>query len=219
MKRSEQINELVTALSKARGEMGVAIKDTTNTHFRSKYADLNSYLNACIPVLSKHGLFVSQIPSRTENGLELVTIIFHTSGQSIESYLPINVKSDGRINELQAFGSVLSYLKRYALSSMLGMASDDDDDGNSAKDYKANQPKTEPAVVPVPFVNAAQLSTLRSSMAQCGNEFVTKVMEWLATKGIMSLDKMPITLFEVVKKRIDSHLASDEIQDAIVGEV
>jgi hypothetical protein len=214
--QSEQLDQLFTALAKAQGEMVAAAKDCANPFYKSRYADLSSVWNACREPLSKNGLSVLQIVQSSDLGDVLHTTLGHSSGQFMTSTMPIRTKTDGK-SDIQALGSTITYLRRYALSALVGVAPDDDNDGNDSK-YKA-QPKTEPAVVPVPFVNSSQLSTLRSSMAQCGNEFVTKVMEWLATKGIMSLDKMPITLFEVVKKRIDSHLASDEIQDAIVGEV
>ncbi len=215
MNQSPQLDQLFTALAKAQGEMSAAAKDCANPFFKSRYADLSSVWTACREPLSKNGLSVLQIVQSSDLGDVLHTTLGHSSGQYMTSTMPIRIKTDGK-NDIQALGSTITYLRRYALSAIVGVAPDDDNDGNGSS-YKV-QPKAEPAVVPVPFVNASQLSTLRGSMAQCGNEFTTKVMEWLATKGVMALDKMPITLFEIVKKRIDSHIASDSIQDVIVGE-
>ncbi len=214
MNQSPQLDQLFTALAKAQGEMAGAAKDCANPFFKSRYADLSSVWTACREPLSKNGLSVLQIVQSSDLGDVLHTTLGHSSGQYMTSTMPIRIKTGG--NDLQALGAAITYLRRFSLAAIVGVAPDDDNDGNGSN-YKV-QPKAEPAIVPVPFVSTAQLSTLRGSMAQCGNEFVTKVMEWLATKGIMALDKMPITLFEVVKKRVDSHLASDDVQDAIVGE-
>ena len=214
--QSENLDQLFTALAKAQGEMSAAAKDCANPFFKSRYADLSSVWTACREPLSKNGLSVLQIVQSSELGDVLHTTLGHSSGQFMTSTMPIRIKTGNGGNELQALGAAITYLRRFSLAAIVGVAPDDDNDGNGSS-YKV-QPKAEPAVVPVPFVNAGQLSTLRGSLAQCGNEFSTKVLEWLATKGVMALDKMPITLFEVVKKRIDSHLASDEPQDAIIGD-
>ncbi len=212
--QSESIDQLITALAKAQGEMSAASKDSKGYNY--KYADLASVWGACRDPLSHNGLAVTQIETQNETGEVLVTILGHSSGQWMRSTMAIRVKpSGGKINELQERGSVLTYLRRYALSAIVGVAPAEDDDGNSASSYKA-QAKPEPVVVPMHIVNASQLSTLLGLMAQCGNDYTTKIMEWLATKGVPSIDKMPVTLFEIVKTRINAHLAADEIVDAIV---
>ena len=215
--QSESIDQLITALAKAQGEMSSASKDSKGYNY--KYADLASVWGACRDPLSHNGLAVTQIETQNENGEILVTILGHSSGQWIRSTMAIRVKpAGGKINELQERGSVLTYLRRYALSAIVGVAPAEDDDGSSGSGYKANHAKQEPVTVPIPFVTQAQLSTVRGLMAQCGNEYTSKIMTWLAEKNIVSLDKMPVQYFEMVKKRIEAHLASDEIVDAVIGE-
>lgn len=126
---SEQIQELATALAKAQGEMTLASEDKVNPHFKSSYASLGSVWDACRIPLSKNGLSIIQNP-QVENGeLFLVTMLLHSSGQWMKSKMPVtNAK-----NTPQALGSCITYMRRYALSSMVGIAPGDDDDANAAQ--------------------------------------------------------------------------------------
>jgi len=128
VRTSPDITELCAAFALAQGEMEMAAKDTENPHFRRTYADLASVWKACRPALARHGLGVCQIIT----GGFLVTRLVHKSGQWIEGEVGIaGDESTGR-TRVQAFGSALTYLRRYALSAMVGIAPDDDDDGNAA---------------------------------------------------------------------------------------
>lgn len=227
---SEQKNEIFAALAKAQGKIMGAKKDSKNPFFNSTYSDLNSVWEACRDALSEQGICALQSTKVTEEkDTYLCTTLGHASGQWIMSEIELKIPPPGsteldkygkekKVNIMQALGSIMTYQKRYQLCSLVGVAPKEDDDGNASQYNAPQQSRQEPVTVPVPFVSPTQLSTLRGSMAQCGNEFTTKVMDWLASKGVMALDKMPITLFEVVKKRIDSHLSSDDMQDSIVGE-
>ena len=157
MYQSEQINELVGALSKAQGEMNNAKKDSSNPFYNSKYADLGSVWEACREALSKNGLAIIQTTNNLENELYLVTTLAHSSGQWMKSYLPIKYNDSGveinkygketKINPLHKMGSSLTYLRRYALSAIVGVAPDDDDDGNSGgQTYVKEQKKPIPDV-------------------------------------------------------------------------
>jgi hypothetical protein len=97
------------------------------------YADLASVWRACRKQLAKNGLAVVQvITDRT-----LITRLTHKSGQWIEGDIRIALDSTSGRTEVQSFGSALTYLRRYALSAMVGVAPDDDDDGNSAAPVRA----------------------------------------------------------------------------------
>lgn len=129
MKTSESIEMLATALAKAQGEMTPAAKDSTNPHFKSKYADLASAWEAARGPCSRNGLSVIQgFDPGADGSLVIVTRLLHSSGQWIESILvfyPID-------NKPQTIGSCITYGRRYALMAILGIAPDDDDDGNAA---------------------------------------------------------------------------------------
>lgn len=144
MYQSEQINELVTALSKAQGEITPALKDSANPFFKSKYADLSSVWNACRDPLSRHGLAIVQTMDSREGQLYLTTTLAHSSGQWIKSFMPIILEK----NTPQALGSAITYMRRYALSAIVGMTSEDDDDGNEA---------TRPSSRPSAYVNPEEI--------------------------------------------------------------
>ncbi len=128
MNKSEQINELATALSKAQGAIKGALKDTANPFFKSKYADLSSVWEACREQLANNGLSVAQTPCKSEHGyVGIETILMHSSGQWISNDFAIPVTKV----DAQGFGSAITYARRYALAAMVGVAPEDDD-GNAA---------------------------------------------------------------------------------------
>lgn len=127
MNKSEQINELATALSKAQGAIKGALKDTANPFFKSKYADLSSVWEACREQLSANGLAIVQTPFQVDTGIGIETMLTHSSGQWISNQFTMPVaKADA-----QGVGSAITYARRYALSAMVGVAPEDDD-GNAA---------------------------------------------------------------------------------------
>ena len=127
MNRSEAINELAASLAKAQGEIEGASKDKKNSHFNSSYADLGAVWDAIREPLTKHGLSVVQMPHRTDNGIDVETTIFHTSGQWISSTLGMPVSKP----DAHGFGSAITYARRFALMAAVGVAPVDDD-GNAA---------------------------------------------------------------------------------------
>ena len=141
MKHSESICEIATALAKAQGELTPAKKNALNPYFNASYADIQSNLDAIQEPFREHGLAIVQAPSTTwaEDGsltIELTTRILHTSGEWIESTLSSRPRDDGP----QAIGSVITYLRRYALTAMVRLATEDND-GISAQPRKPKVPK------------------------------------------------------------------------------
>lgn len=124
LSQSSELDQLATALAIAQGSIQGAVKDRTNPAFKSSYADLASVWDACRAALSANGLSVSQHPGRLEDGSATVTtILLHKSGQHIASVcaaLP-------RDQSPAAVGSVVTYLRRYALAAAVGVAPEDDD--------------------------------------------------------------------------------------------
>ena len=131
--QSGKIDKLATALAKAQSEIVGARKTSKNPFFKSDYADLFEVLEATRPILSKHGLSIVQI----NNGVEILgstaflhvgTMLMHTSGQWIKSFIPLPIESPVNCHKL---GSAMTYGRRYGLSAMVGIAQMDDD-GNAA---------------------------------------------------------------------------------------
>lgn len=105
------------------------------------YADLPKIFEVINPLLKKHGLGFTQLI----NGTELITIVFHVeSGENLESntLIPQGVQLKGQ-NDFQVLGSAITYLRRYALSSILGIVSDKDTDagGEQIKVEPKNESK------------------------------------------------------------------------------
>tara|TARA_R110002012_G_scaffold261170_1_gene442967 strand:+ start:428 stop:1156 length:729 start_codon:yes stop_codon:yes gene_type:complete len=135
MRTSAQLNELGKALAVAQSEFPILPKTKTvkvQTHdgkgYTYSYADLALILETILPITSKNGLSVIQIPIISDRGYTLVTRLLHESGEWIESELPLKQQRDGA----QAMGSALTYMRRYSLSAMLCLATDEDDDGQIA---------------------------------------------------------------------------------------
>jgi hypothetical protein len=127
--KSEQINELATALAGAQAEIENATKSSNNPHFKSKYADLAEVLNTVRPVLAKHGLSVVQFPgySHEHKLVAVETTLMHKSGQYVSGTVAAPVTKP----DAQGVGSAITYCRRYSLAAVVGIAQEDDD-GNSA---------------------------------------------------------------------------------------
>jgi hypothetical protein len=121
---------LHAALAKAQEELEGAKKQSANPHFRSKYANLAGVFEAWQEVGPKNGLGVLQLVEEApgQQGIYLRTILTHSDGGSIEarSFWPA-VKNDP-----QAYGSALTYARRYTLMALTGICPVEDDDGNAA---------------------------------------------------------------------------------------
>jgi len=127
MKMSEQ-NELVCkAVVAALAEIGNSKKTTENPFFKKKYAPLSEVISNSRGTLSKHGLVAVQDLSSDEKGITVKTMIVHESGQWIEqSGLTLPIEK----NTSQGVGIAVTYGRRYTLSAMLGISSEEDTDGN-----------------------------------------------------------------------------------------
>lgn len=145
MTTSDQINELATALAKAQTEMGNAMKDSTNPHFKSSYADLASVREAARP-LATNGIAVAQSCRVAMLGDQMVaeveTRLVHTSGQWMSDTLAVPVSK----TDAQGIGSALTYGRRYSLAAFAGIAPADDDGegavGRTAPTRAAKVPQT-----------------------------------------------------------------------------
>lgn len=145
MKTSEQINELAIALAKVQGQLKPAKMDAVNPFLKNKYADLPSVIAACQPLMSNNGLSYVQMPTTPENGefgISITTRLMHASGQWIEDtfFMPMPAEERGK-SIMQVVGSAITYARRYAIASMIGIVADEDADGNLPAKQKQEPPK------------------------------------------------------------------------------
>ena len=124
METSPTIGKLAAALTKFQTEVPNVLKDSTNPYFRSKYASLENFITTIKPLLDKTGLSYSQFPDADG----LTTLIMHTSGEWMKATANLHLAKQ----DPQGQGSAITYMRRYALGAALGLATDEDDDGNAA---------------------------------------------------------------------------------------
>lgn len=129
MNKTESIVEIAKALVKFQAEVKQPFKDKTNPHFRSKYVPLENVVEAVTETASKYGLSFIQMPQNNGDQVGIVTLLMHESGEWIETD-PIFVRPQKQ--DPQGIGSAITYLKRYSLSALFGITSDEDDDANVA---------------------------------------------------------------------------------------
>lgn len=103
----------------------VTVQTRTGGKYTFKYAPLDTILEAVRAPLSKNGLAITQLL----DGPDLVTVLLHESGATLTARSPLP-HTDG--DTVQQLGSAITYLRRYALQAILGIASEEDDDGNAA---------------------------------------------------------------------------------------
>lgn len=133
---SPEITELSKALIEVQKNLQPAIKDAENPFAKNRYATLNSVMDSCRMALLDNGILLTQYPVPVEgNNLGLVTKLVHAKTGQFQASLAVIplAKPDP-----QAMGSAFTYGRRYALSAMLGIVSEEDDDSNAASLQKGN---------------------------------------------------------------------------------
>ncbi len=129
MNQSEKLDLLATALAKAQASLSAAKKDRVNPHFKNHYATLESIWEAAREVLAPNGLSVVQTFEPTDGRLmNIRTTLMHTSGQWMAGVLSLAPQQATP----QGIGSAITYGKRYSLGAILGIVTEEDDDGNQA---------------------------------------------------------------------------------------
>lgn len=137
--------ELLKAMAEFQQEVPVIHKGTQGYGY--SYADLPSIFQVINPLLKKHGLGFTQLLNTKDNITYLSTVVFHIeSGESIESVCEIPRIQIAKMNDYQAFGSGITYYRRYCLASILCLVTDVDQDANGEqvrKEKKAIVPEKE----------------------------------------------------------------------------
>lgn len=218
MDRSESINELATALAQAQGKFHGIAKDAKNPHLKNQYTSLDAIINGIREPMSEAGLSCMQLVSDDGPEILLTTILLHASGQFISSTLGFTVgDAKGPISAVQEMGKTVTYLRRYALSAMLGIASETDDDGNGHKPAPHKQKQAKAA-----FKTTAQPPAgTRPLSAELVRDVCRKKAGWVDGKRV---DGEPITdgqvksipgLLEKATPNLDLHDKSKARHDVL----
>jgi hypothetical protein len=162
IQHSETTGALAKALAAAQREIGIAVKDALNPHFRSKYADLQSVDEACRPALSKYGISIVQAPGYCDGVVSLTTRLMHAdSGEWIQSTLHIPPSK----HDAQGIVSATTYARRCALAAMAAVPAGVDDDGETAVGRGASlTPPPQPLQPPQPPVSVAVPSSEEANL-------------------------------------------------------
>lgn len=190
--KSESVKHISEAMSKFQGKVNQPKKDKTNPFFKSKYVPLENVVEVITEEAPKHGLSFFQSPCNDEHGrIGISTLVTHQSGEFIE-FEPLFMKAEK--NNAQGSGALITYLRRYTLSSIFGITSDEDDDGNLTN--------------PAPKQQAPQLATeTQVSALKKEIEAFTKKFEQateqsvLDTLGIQDTNRLTV---EQVNKSINT---------------
>lgn len=134
MNRSDSIKELASALVKAQAAIEGATKSQTNDHFHSKYADLASCWGAARKPLTDNGLSVMQFARLVEIGVEVETMMTHTSGEFVSETLTMPLSK----RDAHGVGSAITYCRRFGFCAMVGIAPEDDDGNKASEKDKAD---------------------------------------------------------------------------------
>lgn len=196
--QSEQIGNIAKALCAAQGEITFALKDSTADMGmkggKRKYADLQSVLDAIKPALAKNELAYTQQTMPSTEGIALRTTLMHSSGEWVAGVIALPID---RMGGIQGMGSALTYARRYALSALVGVAPDEDDDGQAAQD--AWKSKQEPK--PAPRQNAPQKPAQKQETAsQMSEELKAKATEVWNALGAAGFQSPADRLHEISRR-------------------
>ena len=201
MNKSESIKELATALAKFQAEVKNPANSANNPFYKSKYAPLNEILNGVRPLLAKNGLSILQMPGGDSQETSITTLLMHESGEWIESE-PLTMKAVK--NDPQGAGSVITYARRYSLSAILGISSEDDDDANHASgNGSTDSPQATPSQGATDLATDAQVKKMFAMVRGKGipdSEIKTKIAD-LGKTSSKELTKADISkVFDWIEK-------------------
>lgn len=206
MKKSESILKISKALIEFRKDVKQPMKDADNPYFKSKYVPLENVVEAIDEVAPSKGLAFTQWALNDEQGrVGVATLLLHDSGEFIE-YDPVFMNADK--NTPQGAGSLITYLKRYTLSAIFGITSDEDDDGNQATGNKT-KPKQDKGKLELVKMNADVLAKILTSK---GDEKTSDDIIKAYTKGynINNFTNQQLTqLADRIKAKVEQYKKED----------
>lgn len=189
---SSEIAKIYEALSKAQAEIKLAMRDSENPYFKSRYANLGAFIEVSRPYLTKNGLSVHWRQEITLDGQSiLVCTLGHSSGQYIESRHRVIPPK----NDIQSIGSYMTYLRRYSYVALCGL-SDTDDDGEAAmaesRDTFAKgtalNTKYNPKEEPTQTISQGEISEMEYELAEYP-DIAEMVLDALKIQSIADIPK------------------------------
>lgn len=183
---------IASALVKAQKAFGPALKQSANPHFKSRYADLATCVEAVIDALNDNGIALVQQTSECDNGVIVETVFIHETG---EIYSAGKLHVPASKHDAQGYGSALTYARRYSLMAACGIAPEDDD-GNAATAAPAARRATPIA----PKVSALEVETI-TKLAETKGVGLDVICKFY---GIASLSELPVAKASEAIARLQS---------------
>jgi len=224
MEKTNVYAELVKVLN----EMKNPINSVENSYFKSKYVPLSDILDLARPILSKYGFALLQVPTvfydavQLKNGgvheqgvVKVQTSLIHQSGEKIE-FPEIVIKAKDA--SAQSVGSAITYARRYALTSILGICGkDEDDDGNMANGnypYPSQNAPMQPYQPSGQTITPQQANTLfgyASRLAELKNVDVQRI---ISNFQLSKFEELPQTHYQAVLNQLSNWLKQEEERQA-----
>ncbi len=221
MKQSENITELLSELIKVQQEIPTMPKNAKAYGY--KYTDLDTITKTIKPILKNHNIgYLQSVGS--ENGVQtLTTRIFNTKGEWLEDTTTLPVISGTKNNAAQTLGMSITYTRRYALSSMLGITSDEDVDANQNqqtnqqnnfyqnKNQSANKPQLKGGES-TPS-EKQEIQNLCATKNSNGNRIFSseEVKAYLSMRVNLTAKELIEKLKQIVQERLNQESSNNEI--------
>ena len=199
MNKSESIQNLAAALSKAQAEFPVIKFDSVNPFLKNGYASLGAVIAGGRPVLAKFGLAVTQLTFGEDGVVGVETMLTHSSGEWISDRVSMQVGEERGKSSAQVAGSIVTYLRRYSLASILGVYADEDGDGNkpAPAELKAREEKK-----PVEAASVSETLTIEDACKTTTSQN--------KQYGTMTVDGLKAMLSAMHKKLANNEMTPEE---------
>ena len=179
----EQTPNLNAALSAAQAEFKAVAFDATNPFLKNRFATLGACIESTKSILAKHGLSVTQQPTGGLTSIGVLTTLRHKSGEQTASEILLPLAEEKGKSQAQVAGSIITYLRRYSLSGVLGLYADEDNDGHSTQPEPIHKTQT-----PTPRVTVGTMvknpdapkSLLKSFTPDDRVRFIEKLLKMIA---------------------------------------
>lgn len=191
-------SETTTAIFKSMIEVAPEINaiGKSKQAYGYKYATLDSLIDMLRTVLPKHDLWFIQIPTRLEGKSSLTTRVIHKSGEWFEDTIEMtDTELQGKANDTQKVGASITYFRRYALSAIFGVATEEDVDGNINNVSKqpvvtkqAVAPKQQQKKDPTPYL--LQDMTKRIESGETKESVLKSYAEILKTDSVRPIEQL-----------------------------
>lgn len=195
------MKEIASALVRAQKAFGPALKQSNNPHFKSRYADLATCVEAVIDALNDNGIALIQQTSECDSGVIVETVFIHESGETFSAgklHVPASK------HDAQGYGSALTYARRYSLMAACGIAPEDDDGNAATAAPPAPRRTAAPAAPAAPKVTDLEVNTITKLAEAKGVELSAICKAY----GINSIGELPMAKAQEAIARLQAKPAT-----------